>query len=443
MRGVCVVRGAAVLATLLAGELAWGQLFEPEQRYAAGDRPNSAATADFNDDGVLDVVIANRAPFDAENGGDLSVFLGVGDGTLSAEVVYSAGVEPWSVAVGDLNGDGVADLVVGNGPGFDGTNSDLSVLLGNGDGTFAAEQRFATGAGVRSVALGDFDGDGATDVAVANGSSQGVSVLLGAGDGTLGSAQVFGTGTTPLNIAVGRLNGDSRLDIVTTNQLSGDVSVLLGNGDGGFAAEQRFSVGDTPAGVSIGDLDGDGVMDLAVANESILAGGDGDVSILIGVGNGSFEAEQRLTAGTRPTSVAVGDIDGDGVNDLVVANGSSDDLSVLLGTGSGAFSSEQRFGAGDRPSYVTLGDLDGDGALDGVVTNAFSDDVSVLLGEQGEAADLDGDGVVGSSDLGILLAAWGTPGTRSGVRGVGGADLDGDGVVGSSDLGILLAAWGG
>ena len=216
---------------------------------------------------------------------------------------------------------------------------------------------------------------------------------------------------------------------------SDDVSVLLGVGDGTFAAEQRFAAGNGPASASIEDLDGDGAPDLAVANVN-----SDDVSVLLGVGDGTFAAEQRFAAGEAPESVSIGDLDGDGIPDLAVANaendfGDSDDVSVLLGVGDGTFAPEQRFAAGDLPRSVSIGDLDGDGAPDLAVVNAFSNDVSVLLNQSTDPADLDGDGAVGSGDLGILLAAWG--------GGDAAADLDGDGVVGSGDLGILLAAWGG
>ncbi len=142
--------------------------------------------------------------------------------------------------------------------------------------------------------------------------------------------------------------------------------------------------------------------------------------------------------GDRPRSVAIGDLDGDLDLDLAVANGTSDDVSVLLGAGDGTFAADVTYGAGNGAYSVAIGDLDGDGDLDLAVANGYSDDVSVLLNDcESEAcyADLDGDDIVGFTDLSALLAAWGTdPG--------GPPDFDGDGNVGVSDLLILLANWG-
>ena len=243
-----------------------------------------------------------------------------------------------------------------------------------------------------------------------------------------------------MSISIGDLDGDGAPDLAVANggsslEFPGDVSVLLGVGDGTFAAPQSFAAGDRPVSVSIGDLDGDGAPDLAVANFN-----SDDVSVLLGIGDGTFAAEQRFAAGVFPQSMSIGDLDGDGVPDLAVANGGSfadmGDVSVLLGAGDGTFAAQQRFDAGDSPQSVSIGDLDGDGAPDLAVANGNSDDVSVLLNRGISPADIEGDGVVGSSDLGALLAAWGSSAATA-------LDLDGDGVVGSGDLGILMVAWGG
>ena len=198
-------------------------------------------------------------------------------------------------------------------------------LEGAGDGTFAAEQRFAAGGRPQSVSIGDLDGDSVPDIAVANEDTDDVSVLLGAGDGTFAPEQRFGTGNGPASVSIGDLDGDGAPDLAVANAFSDDVSVLLGAGDGTFAAEQRFGAGDRPESVSIGDLDGDGAPDLAVANEF-----SDDVSVLLGLGKGTFAPEQRFGVGGDPFSVSIGDLDGDGDSDLAVANFSSGDVSVLL-----------------------------------------------------------------------------------------------------------------
>src|SRR5262249_31065027 len=159
---------------------------------------------------------------------------------------------PWFVAVADLRGDGIQDLVVANsGTPGSGADGSVSVFLGNGDGTFQPAQNFSAGARPQSVAVGGLRGDGSLDLAVANagdsvGHGEGVSVLLGNGDGTFGPAQAFGTGKTPDSVAVGDFNGDGHLDLAVANGSSGTVSVLLGNGDGAFGPSVDYATGRFP-----------------------------------------------------------------------------------------------------------------------------------------------------------------------------------------------------
>jgi hypothetical protein len=253
----------------------------------------------------------------------------------------------------------------------DTSNSTVSVLLGNGDGTFQAARSFAAGFGPDSVAVGDFNGDGHLDLAVANygnplhGDPSSVSVLLGNGDGTFQAARSFAAGSGPRSVAVGDFNGDGKLDLVTANYaidycygctpIESDVRVLLGNGDGTFQAARSFAAGDRPVSVAVGDFNGDGRADLAVADYY------GGVSVLLGNGDGTFQAARGFAAGTYPSSVAVGDFDGDGLPDLAVANAQSNTVSVLLGNGDGSFQAARSFAAGISPQAVAVGDFNGDG----------------------------------------------------------------------------------
>src|SRR5262249_11018670 len=219
---------------------------------------------------------------------NVSVLVGNGDGTFQAAVNFGAGVGPRSVAVGDFNGDGVQDLAVAN-SGFVSTN--VSVLLGNGDGMFQAAVNFGVGNFPVSVAVGDFNGDGVQDLAVVNGGVgyNGVSVLLGNGDGTFQAAVNFGAGVTPVSVAVGDFNGDGVRDLVVANFfISNNVSVLLGNGDGTFQAVVSFGAGSFPRSVAVGDFNGDGRQDLAVANQDSI-----DVSVLLGNGDRKFDEEGK------------------------------------------------------------------------------------------------------------------------------------------------------
>src|SRR5262249_8558076 len=200
----------------------------------------------------------------------------------------------------------------------------VGVLLGNGDGSFQQAITYAVGSSPRSVAVGDFNGDGNQDLAVANGGTANVSVLLGNGDGSFQAAQNFAAGSRPGAVAGGDLHRDGKPALAVANRGSGNVSVLLGNGDGTFQPAQNFAAGANPISVAVGDFNGDGNPDLAVAGGTGAASG---VRVLLGNGDGSFQAAQTYAAGILPQSVAVGDFNGDGNPDLAVANQDTNDVS--------------------------------------------------------------------------------------------------------------------
>jgi len=199
--------------------------------------------------------------------------------------------------------------------------------------------------------VGDFNGDGIADVAVANYGNNNVSVLLGNGDGTFRPALNFPVGILPSAVAIGHFNGDAAQDLAVTNSLSNDVSVLLGNGDGTFQAPQNFGVGSAPLAVAVGSLNSDGVQDLAVANFT-----SNNVSVLLGNGNGTFQAALTFAVGTNPESVAVGDFNRDGVPDLAVANFNSNTVTVLLALRVATPTFSPPGGTYDRPQSVTISD---------------------------------------------------------------------------------------
>jgi hypothetical protein len=362
-------------ATTPAADAGEGLLFRDQQRFSVGETPKSVAVADLNGDGGGDIVTANTSS------NDISVLLGNGDGSFQPQQRFAAGDGPISVAVVDLNGDGGLDIVTANAGPVPGSN-DISVLLGNGDGSFQPQQRYPVGDLPESVAVADLNGDGNPDIVTANFSSSDVSVLMGNGDGSFQPQQRYPAGDLPNSVAVADLNGDGGPDIVTANTGSNDILVLVGNGDGSFQPQQRFPVGDLPKSVAVADLNGDGVPDIVTANAGSVPDSS-DISVLVGNGDGSFQPQQRFPVGDGPSSVAVADQNGDGVPDIVTANvGSVPDsygVSVLLGNGDGSFKGPQFFDAGDGPISVAVADLNGSGEPDIVTANTGSNDISVLL----------------------------------------------------------------
>jgi hypothetical protein len=332
---------------------------------ATADRSYSVAVGDFNGDGKLDLAVADYVT------GTVSVLLGNGNGTFQTHVDYVTGGLPESVAVGDFNHDGKLDLVVSN----NGSNT-VSILLGNGDGTFKPQVEYATGNFPVGVAVADFNGDGELDLAVAN--NDNIDIFMGNGDGTFEPAVNYPAGTSPGSPAVGDFNRDGKLDLVVANNGSFEINVLLGNGDGTFQPAVSYSTGSAPSSVAVADFNADGKLDLVVANNG--SSNDNTVSILLGNGDGTFKAHVDYgTGSSNPSSVAVGDFNGDGRLDLVVADLFSTDVRLLLGNGDGTFQAATSYGAGPQPSSVAVGDFDGDGKLDIAVADGNSATVSVLL----------------------------------------------------------------
>lgn len=353
--------------------------FQSQVDYATGPQPSSVAVADFNGDGKPDLAVANANCISTPCGpGSVSVLLGNGDGTFQTHVEHNAGAGPSAVAAVDFNGDGKADLAVAN--NADGT---VSVLLGKGDGTFQPQQAEPAGAGPDWVAISDFNGDGKADLAVVNQTANTVSILLGNGDGTFQAKTDYYAGSEPRGIAVADFNGDGPLDVAIANSGSNTVSVLAGKGDGTLEHVVQYPLGDGAAiSIATGDFNRDNKPDLAVTNQDCNPNCQpGPVSILLGNGDGSFEPHVDYPTGVGPTSVITGDFNKDGILDLALANYTANTVSILLGNGDGTFRPHVDYVTGQGPLAVTTGDFNNDGKPDlALAVDALFAVAGVLLG---------------------------------------------------------------
>src|SRR5262245_22209293 len=324
--------------------------FAPPVTFPVGVQPSEVTVADFNNDGKPDLAVANLGSFSSFKA-SLSVLLGNGDGSfqpaVTTDILNSGGGQGFalSVAVGDFNGDRLLDAAV-NTSGTS-ANPAVEVMLGKGDGSFRPDHRILSVAQTPlSVAVGDFDRNGALDLVTANSTSGTLSLLLGHGDGSFQPRVDLAVGAAPRAVAVGDFNGDGRLDVVTAQQLSDTVSVLLGHGDGTFARPLVFAASGeffTPSSMVVGDVNGDGKLDLAINSISFLDSDAFQVGVLLGNGDGTFQAP--LLGAAQPGGsgdLALGDFNNDGRTDAAVADqlgAPTGNLSVFAGNGDGTFQS--------------------------------------------------------------------------------------------------------
>lgn len=366
----------------------------------------SLVASDLNADGIPDLAVV----------GNQSIITLTGDGqggfcTVAKQPVPFSGA---GLATGDLNGDGIADLVA-----TDLNQNGVYVLLNiskNNGGcavpTFNAPQTVAAGNDPYGLASGDFNGDGKADLAVANYIAGTVRILLG---GTTVGA-TYNVGALPNYVATKDVNGDGKLDLVVVSRGTDKVTILLGAGNGTFTRKGDYEVGNKSTGVVIGDFNGDGRADLAVPNDGL-----GNIAILDGNGDGSFKLPRYYYAGPSPQPGVVGDFDKDGKLDLAFPNYFSGEVTIIFGDGLGNFGRSWvvKTAEGVGMEAIAAGDLNGDGNLDLVVTNSTKNTVIPILGNGvGGFTQASGFGVSGSGQYFASVVI---------------GDLNGDGKV---DIGI-------
>jgi hypothetical protein len=355
--------------------------FQLAVSYPVGTAPQAVASGDFNGDGKMDLAVANSGNPAIGDDGNVSILLGNGDGTFQSASNIAAGKNPFAIAAADFDGDGRADLVVIDSFG-------VGVLLGNGDGTFQTAVVYGSGGGLAtSLAVGDVNGDGKPDLVVANPcASSGncanstVGVLLGNGDGTFQAAVVYGLGAPDAqSVAVGDVNGDGKMDLISCSP-SARILVLLGNGDGTFQSAISSQGPFYSNQIVVADFNQDGKPDVAVGVGPVPFSGNFGVVVMLGNGDGTFQWPPSTDL-PSVGSVVVADFNGDNKPDLLgAAQGGG--VSLSLGNGDGTFQAPSSFAPAGTGSPMAA-DFKHDKAPDLVVTNVNNNTISVLLNTTG------------------------------------------------------------
>jgi Bacterial type II and III secretion system protein/FG-GAP-like repeat len=370
----------------------------PTANYAAGTKPAAIVAANFHDltsSGTFDLAVANQGS------GSISILQGNGDGTFktATTVQLPTGFSPTALATYDFNGDGHEDLVVTS-TNASGQGGQVSILLGNGDGTFQPAITTNTGNLPVSVVVANFHNGVAgsnIDVAVANQADNSISIFQINSDGTFSTSSSspallkLPNGFKPAGLATGTFTNSGHADLAVADEGNDTVSVFLGNGDGTFQNRTDYSTGNSPVFVAVGDFNADGISDLAVANNGAAtsANSGNTVSILLGqpnindstVGNGTFApgSERDFPAGAGPTSIAVGDFNVDGLDDLAVTDETDNAVSVLLNLGGGLFGPNFELPVDQAPVSIVADDFNGDSKTDVATANQSSNDATVIL----------------------------------------------------------------
>ncbi len=351
------------------------------------------AAADFNGDGKPDVAVAEEIG-DGHGSFTYQVSLLLNNGTGFAQpALIQLQMSGLYLVAADFNGDGKSDLALaGNGVG---------VLLGNGDGTFQSEVGY--GAGMNGpLAVGDFNNDGKLDVLGTNLTGD-LAVILGNGDGTFGlplNSPVGGYGAATSYFAVADFNSDGKLDVaalVTNNQQQPLLQIMLGNGDGTFSIGAGYSLASKPVAIAWGDMNGDGIPDVlvGVVNSDEITY---EIETFLGKGDGTFGSPLSTVAGNGIYSMVVADFNLDGKQDVAFSNAGWGDVSLLLGNGDGTFETGLQFWTspetGGNGNALAVSDFDGNGSPDIAVTNYSG--ITLMLGS-GNAAEKSGSAAVLSS----------------------------------------------
>ena len=317
-----------------------------------GSSPNAIAVEDLDGDDVPDVIVSNN--FQRE----LSYLRGLGGGSLAPAVDVLASQNGGPFVLEDFDADGSVDI------GFGSQLSDgFNIVRGDGDGNFleSSNRRRSSGGGTVALSgrlLDDVSGDSVADLTLPISSANEVRVFAGLGDGNFDEPVAIAVGTSPSVVVSASIDADGLPDLVVLNDT--DASLIRTNGDGTYQPESRLAFGPAPLDIAIADADGASGLDALVLQD----GAPGSVQLFLGDGLGGFAAGLSAPVGDDPTRLIAADLNDDGFEDAVVANGASDDLSILIANGDGTFQAESRLALPVGVGLGAIGDVTGDGDAD-------------------------------------------------------------------------------
>ncbi|CAF4154507.1 unnamed protein product, partial [Adineta steineri] len=335
--------------------------------------PRSVAVGNFNKDELVDIVVANRVDE------SISVYLGYNNGAFASNMIYSTGLysAPYMVAIGDFNNDHHTDIAVA----YYGTNS-IGIFLGFGNGSFINKTVISTGSSRPIwIHIADLDNDTSLDIVTANHGTDTISIFYGYGAGTFSYPITYSTGydSSPFSVISADFNNDNYLDLAIANYGTNNIGILISNGNRTFLHQQVFPTGinSHPHSLIVGHFNDDNLLDIAVANY-----GTNNVGVLLGNNNGTFTSQTTYSLTTSsPYSIGLGDFNKDNRLDLVVSNQGTNNIDVLLGFINGTFSKPTMYSTGSASSIsLAVADFNKDNLLDVIIISNDTGSIGILFG---------------------------------------------------------------
>lgn len=359
---------SAVILVSLPGHLPAETQSLPSYRsasFSTGANPSAAKIGDLDDDGLNDIAVVNRQ-------GNLQLFFNNGAGSfdrVSLSGLWPSSSNTLDVDIGDMNGDGRNDIAVA----FSTQGGAISVLFNQGNRTFSSPLNYNLCSSSIGVAIGDLDLDGDNDLADISQCSRS-GILINGGQGSFAFSGAYGNGSGSESVALADFNRDGFKDIAYVNNGLDSITVLFNNRNATFGSTALHYVGDFPDDLAVGDFDDDGDVDIAVANSYY-----SQIFILLNGGSGNFPSYSEFYGGDTPSSITGADLNGDGLLDIAVTSRAANRLSVLINRGNYSFAGPTAFNVGQSPVDIAAGNLDGDLLPDLVTVNQGNGTITVLF----------------------------------------------------------------